>query len=336
MSKQIDAQDSDKSNTNNKLRKLPLQTDSTSSIDSGLSSCQLSPNSSVTSMAEMAETEVDSCLSIPTITVHEAQVNNESAKPWNTDDASKVASDALTDQQMLTVHSRRSSNSSSLSDFHTAPNSPCLTRSTSLDSISSTNSANSPVSCQNDHDFYLPQTFATQIEKSNDNSICVTVAMPSQPVEVELVYTQHSLTVTSKEQIVRTTTMTNDSPCKLTVKISNKLTSLQFPQVPLVSKTTKSMEKKIKEIVTGNLIDFRNHTNLDALAAHLISAELLSVSDYERLQATPTTQGKMNHFYFLILPKKGKHAYERFFNCLKNETSHSGHHCLVTLIQQKL
>jgi len=340
MSKQIEAINVDDSNTNYKSRRNRLQAGSTTSLDSGM---WLSNHTSNSSIAETdANFESSSGTSdIPIITVDKA--DNDVLVKTASSEVSAVAPDVQTDLQTLDVHTRRWSNAStlsSLSDYHTAPNSPSLTRSTSLDSISSNNSANSPAPCQSDREFYMSQTVATSIEKNDDKSLCVAVAMPSRPVEVELSFTKHCLTITSKNQIAQNTIsalrLTDGLPCKLTVKISNKLTSLQITQVPLVSKATKTMEKRIKEIVTGNLADFRDHTNLDALSAHLTSAELLSMCDFEQLQATPTTRGRMNHFYILILPKKGKCAYEKFFDCLKSETSHRGHLYLVSLINEQL
>ena len=59
-------------------------------------------------------------------------------------------------------------------------------------------------------------------------------------------------------------------------------------------------------------------------------------SDYVALTHMRSDRNRSNHFYLQILPRKGRHAYRRLYECLKNERIHMGHRDLVSILDTAL
>ena len=331
-------------------KKLHSQKISTSSFDSGMCSHGQSRNPSSSSLTSLNHSNIveplPSIKDIPTITIDQPDRSKVLIQD-NVYEVERIASDdAQTDWQLLGIQARtrKGSNTSTISsEYCTAPNSPILSikpRSMSLDSVTPLNLPKT----------YLPATdssrssqiVTTHVERKN-KSICVTVDLQSRPIEVELRFRPKAIKINPKDQVFDHTSsspsMLDGFPCDLTVKISNGLPPFQTNPLPTTTKDVSNQEtenERIEQIIKRNLVAFSKHTNLEALYPHLMSSSLISTSDYEQLEAIKSTNGRMNYLYILLLPKKGKIAYEIFFKCLKDENTHCGHECLVNLINTEL
>ena len=92
----------------------------------------------------------------------------------------------------------------------------------------------------------------------------------------------------------------------------------------------------IARIVRKNMVEFVHTTNFDTLSTHLYQVELLSHVDMVELEGIKSSIGKKNFFYMLLLDTKGVDAYNKLFECLRNETHHCGHRDLVSIIESGL
>lgn len=129
----------------------------------------------------------------------------------------------------------------------------------------------------------------------------------------------------------------NTSPYEqISIKISKDSPKLTTHVMSTGENIQLEDNEKIAQIVRQNMAEFGQSTNLEALSLHLFATNLISASDYEELKGIMNSHGRMNYFYIMLLPKKGKQAYKKLFECLKKETSHRGHYDLVHMIETGL
>jgi hypothetical protein len=99
---------------------------------------------------------------------------------------------------------------------------------------------------------------------------------------------------------------------------------------------TTEQESVLKRTVVDKTHLFTEHTNFTTLVPYLFEKKLLHSGECENLEKFPSHQEKANHFYTVILPHKGEHAYRRLYKCLKRETHHLGHKDLVEELERAL
>ena len=75
--------------------------------------------------------------------------------------------------------------------------------------------------------------------------------------------------------------------------------------------------------------------DIPSLLPHLRGQRLITSSEFERLHNEQDSK-KRNRMLITIIPTKGKHALERFLQCLKNENEHSGHVDLAEQLEASL
>ncbi len=102
------------------------------------------------------------------------------------------------------------------------------------------------------------------------------------------------------------------------------------------SHSTTEQESILKRTVVDKTHLFTEHTNFATLVPYLFEKRLLYPGECENLEKFPSHQDKANHFYTVIMPSKGKHAYRRLYKCLKRETQHLGHKDLVEELERAL
>ena len=95
-------------------------------------------------------------------------------------------------------------------------------------------------------------------------------------------------------------------------------------------------ESILKRTVVNKTHLFTKHTNFVTLVPHLFEKKLLHTVECEHLEKLPSHQEQANHFYTVILPRKGKRAYRWLYKCLKRETQHLGHKDLVEVLERAL
>lgn len=100
--------------------------------------------------------------------------------------------------------------------------------------------------------------------------------------------------------------------------------------------STTEQECILKRAVVNKTHLFTERTNFVSLVPYLFETELLHPGECEDLEKLPSHQEKANHFYTIILPRKGKRAYRRLYKCLKRETQHLGHKDLVEKLDRAL
>ena len=100
--------------------------------------------------------------------------------------------------------------------------------------------------------------------------------------------------------------------------------------------STAEQECILKKAVVNKTHLFTERTNFVSLVPHLFEKELLHSGECEDLEKLPSHQEKANHFYTIILPRKGARAYRRLYKCLKRETQHLGHKDLVEVLERAL
>ena len=92
----------------------------------------------------------------------------------------------------------------------------------------------------------------------------------------------------------------------------------------------------LKKAVVNKTHLFTERTNFVSLVPHLFEKKLLHSGECEDLEKLPSHQEKANHFYTIILPRKGARAYRRLYKCLKGENQHLGHKDLVEVLERAL
>ena len=63
--------------------------------------------------------------------------------------------------------------------------------------------------------------------------------------------------------------------------------------------------------------DFAQYTDMESLAPHLITSELLTNDESTKIRTNPSPKEATMHFYTRVLPMKGARAYTTFYKCLK-------------------
>ena len=99
---------------------------------------------------------------------------------------------------------------------------------------------------------------------------------------------------------------------------------------------TVEQEDILRRTVVKKTHVFTERTNFVTLLPYLFEKKLVHPGECERLEKFSSHKEKGNHFYTVILPQKGKHAYRRFYKCLKKETEHLGHRDLVEILDRAL
>ena len=99
---------------------------------------------------------------------------------------------------------------------------------------------------------------------------------------------------------------------------------------------TAEQEDILRRTVVKKTHLFTEHTNFMTLLPYLFEKKLVYPGECERLEKFSSYKEKGNHFYTVILPQKGKHAYRRLYRCLKKETEHLGHRDLVEILDKAL
>ncbi len=301
------------------------QIESMSSIDSGSYSMQASRNPSSSSLLtpngcsasiDGDNPRIDTISEIPNITVDDVDEEPQKMEEYHVDLVDPVLAELLDVDRRDRKNSNTGSVCSNVSEYYTAPSTPDLPRTMSLDRLPS-------VACST-------QAVATHVEKKKDR-LRIMVDVPSRPIELKLRFPSQTFTLsTSKNSPTSSNPSTPEDTSSFMVTISN-----ERPSSPTNGNLAKNNDA-IAEVIRRNLVQFSEHTNLDNLYPHLISSNLICTSDYEYLEAYKTTASKMNYFYIFLLHKKGKNAYSEFFKCLLNEKAHRGHFYLVDMIKKEL
>ena len=97
-----------------------------------------------------------------------------------------------------------------------------------------------------------------------------------------------------------------------------------------------SADDYIADIVKRNMSEFTKSTDMESLFPCLFQTSLISTKDWEDLQKFTNSKAKMNFFYIFLLSSKGPGAYEKLFECLKDERDHRGHQHLVRIIEREI
>ena len=95
-------------------------------------------------------------------------------------------------------------------------------------------------------------------------------------------------------------------------------------------------EKILCDTVRCEMPTFVNNTDFKMLGSHMLSRNLLHLSDYETLTNMLSDRERGNHLYMQILPHKGEHTYRLFYECLENEKEHMGHRDLIKILDKAL
>ena len=99
---------------------------------------------------------------------------------------------------------------------------------------------------------------------------------------------------------------------------------------------TAEQEDILRRTVEKKTHFFTKNTNFVTLLPYLYEKKLLHPGECETLGTFPSSSEKGNHFYMVILPQKGKHAYRSLYKCLKKETEHLGHKDLIEILDKAL
>ena len=141
-----------------------------------------------------------------------------------------------------------------------------------------------------------------------------------------------SLTVSSSE---------SPSQSILQIRFTSSAESQSQPNTcTLITESTSHMtaehESILKRTVEKKTHLFTEHTHFETLLPYLYEKKVVHTEECEGLEIFMSNKAKANHFYLVILPRKGKHAYRRLYKCLKRETEHLGHRDLVEILDKAL
>ena len=92
----------------------------------------------------------------------------------------------------------------------------------------------------------------------------------------------------------------------------------------------------LRDTVRRKMPTFVTFTDFDSICTYLYSRKLLHTSDYTTLRNMLSDKERRNRLYMEILPSKGRHTYRRLYECLRNETEHTGHRDLVEILDKAL
>ena len=158
---------------------------------------------------------------------------------------------------------------------------------------------------------------------------------PSQPSFVQFTQNTSSINVMLSS---------SDSLKNLTINItiSSPESQTQPSQSDSRSEPNSSMhmtseeEEVLKRTIIRNTNVFVRQTHFETLIPFLFQKRLIHEGDSETLESFASHKSKGNHFYTVILPRKGKRAYRKLHSCLRRETEHLGHQDLVALLDNAL
>ena len=102
------------------------------------------------------------------------------------------------------------------------------------------------------------------------------------------------------------------------------------------SEMTGTDEKILCDTVRCEMPTFVNNTDFKMLGSHMLSRNLLHLSDHETLTSKLSDRERGNHLYMQILPHKGEHTYRLLHECLENEKEHMGHRDLIKILDKAL
>ncbi len=88
---------------------------------------------------------------------------------------------------------------------------------------------------------------------------------------------------------------------------------------------------KFRRVLQECHSDLTSCLNVRSLLSHLYQQRLVTLDEFETLQ-NKGTRNEQNQLLLSLVPYKGEHAYERFLKCLLNDTEHSGHAHLATVL----
>ena len=159
-----------------------------------------------------------------------------------------------------------------------------------------------------------------------------TLTEASQPNVVHFSETHLPLSLTLSYQITVTSSTESQSQPSICDKSAPKSTNGCSEH----ELTAEQREDILKRTVENKTHLFTEYTNFVALLSHLYARKLLQTEECEKLEKFSSCKEKSNHFYTLILPRKGKRAYTRLHKCLKKETGHLGHRDLVEILDRAL
>lgn len=136
----------------------------------------------------------------------------------------------------------------------------------------------------------------------------------------------------SQKSILHIITITSSGESQSQPDTSNKSAIKSSHSVSM----TAEHEDILRKTVEKKTHLFTEHTNFVTLLPYLYEKKLVHTGECEKLEKLPSHQEKGNHFYTIILPRKGKHAYRQLYRCLKKETKHLGHKDLVEILNKAL